>query len=528
MKLSLAIIFLAIGTHLFAQVDPPANWYNLDYAQNRVQGASVELAYELLKGRESDTVIVAVIDSGVDIAHEDLQGKIWQNRDEIAGNGIDDDNNSYVDDVNGWNFIGGKDGSQVEFDTYEITREYAKLKAKYDMISYVEEEQEAEFDSWKEIKRMYKNRSKKAMQEFAFYRDVRNSTADYMTTLKDYLKVDELNSDTLDAIMVDNPEVMRAKNALTNIARLLGDQTDFESLLTELSAATHHFEVQVKYGYNTEYNTREIVGDNWEDAYEVGYGNNIVNGPAADHGTHVAGIIAANRSNELGTRGVAEKVVIMPIRAVPNGDERDKDVAAAIRYAVDNGARVINMSFGKSFENRREVVDESIKYAAQNGVLMISSAGNSNKDSDIHTTYPSPVDSAGVKAKNWISIGAIGWKADENFVASFSNYGRTTIDLFSPGVKIKSTYPDNQYVDNDGTSMASPVVSGVAALILSHFPELSGEEVRQLLLDSVTTFPELEVKIPGKEEMALFADLSITGGVINAAKAVELALERMK
>lgn len=512
----------------FSQEAPPANWYNLDFEKDGIHGASVERAYELLKGRTSETVIVAIIDSGIDIYHEDLVGKIWVNKKEVAGNGIDDDENGYVDDVNGWNFIGGPDSTFVEYDTYEITRQYAQLKEKYEFTSYVPEEEEKEFDQWKYIDKEYRKRSEKAMREYIFYRDLRDNTAKYMALVKKHLGIDSLHSDLLQNVMVDDPEVMRGKTALENIARLLGGEADFESLIIELDGAVHHFEVQVKYGYNVDYNTRDIVKDDWENDDEIGYGNNLVYGPHSEHGTHVAGIVAANRTNELGIKGVAENVLIMPIRTVPNGDERDKDVAAAIRYAVDNGAKVVNMSFGKYFENRREVVDAAVRYAEENDVLLVCSAGNSNKDTDIHTTFPNPQNEEGSKVSNWLMIGAHSHTGDENLPATFSNYGKKSVDVFAPGVAIYSTYPEDEYANNDGTSMAAPVTSGIAAILRGYFPQLRASEIRDIIFDSTRKFERLQVNTPGDKGKVDFSELSASGGIVNAAAAVELAIERFK
>jgi cell wall-associated protease len=520
------IAFMLFPTSILAQETPPRDWQHLDAEKDSIHGVSVYEAYKLLEGKKARTVTVAVIDSGVDIEHEDLQGSIWVNEDEVAGNGIDDDGNGYTDDVYGWNFLGGADGTNIEFDTYEITRQYAKLREKYGDSPFIEEGQEEEFDFWKEIERKYRNRSEKAMKEYAIYRDIRDNVEAGMNTLKAHFEVDTLDLNEIIAIKQAPDSVRRARAALLNVSRMLGGEDDFESLLVELDGAVYHFEVQVKYGYNTEYNPREVIGDNWDNPYEVGYGNNDVEGPFADHGTHVSGIIAAKRNNNLGIDGIAPNVKIMSIRTVPNGDERDKDVAAAIRYAVDNGARVINMSFGKSFENRREVVDSAVDYAVRKNVLMVFGAGNSSKDLDVEDTFPTPERADGSRVEQWISVGAVNWTADENFPADFSNYGQYSVDMFAPGVRVTSAIPDNKYEPMDGTSMAAPVVTGVAALIMSYFPELSAKEVQDILMNSVTKYPNLKVIKPGSEETVPFSQLSISGGVVNAKKAVMLAMER--
>lgn len=503
----------------------PEDWYMRNPETDTLVGIALNEAHELLKDRKSNKVIVAVIDSGLDIGHEDLQGKIWTNEGEVPENGIDDDKNGYIDDINGWNFIGGSEGAQVEFDTYELTRQYVALKSQYEFQTVAPEGKEDEYEFWKTIQKEFKDAYSQAMREFIFYRDIRNSTADYMDVVKQHLKVDSLHSDMVRSLETKDPLILRAKNALENIANLVGGDAEFESLLDELNGATEHFEVQMKYGYNENYNPREIIQDNWSDEWEVGYGNNLVYGPHAEHGTHVSGTIASIRGNGLGIDGILDNVVIMPLRTVPNGDERDKDVAAAIMYAVDNGAQVINMSFGKYFKNRKHVVDSALRYAESRDVLLVTGAGNDSKDIDENINYPSRILDSGDIVKNWITVGATEWSADEGFLADFSNYGKESVDIFAPGVSIYSTYPESKYEWNQGTSMASPIVAGVAALVRSYFPGLSAVQVKEILLETTTTFDNLNVKYPAGEKTGKMEELSVSGGVVNAKKAVERARE---
>ncbi|MFP4090751.1 MAG: S8 family serine peptidase, partial [Cyclobacteriaceae bacterium] len=358
----------------------PENWFNLSPEKYFVQGVSTDQAYELLKGKKSEKVIVAVIDSGVDIEHEDLQGKIWINEDEIPGNGKDDDNNGYVDDVNGWNFIGGADGSHVDKDTYEITREYARLKDKYQDVS-LEDIPKKERAYYEEIMNELEKRRAEMEQQ---YNDFSFFAENYLRSaklLEAYLDVEEVTADMLSEIETEDQVVLASKSIMEYALSL-----DFSrEMLEEYS---EYYDNALNYGYNPEFDPRHIVGDNYEDVNERGYGNNDVKGPDASHGTHVAGIIAANRSNDLGMEGIADNVVIMPIRAVPDGDERDKDIANAIYYAVDNGAKVINMSFGKSYSPYKEAVDKAVKYAESKGVLLVHAAGNDAKNIDEKESFP--------------------------------------------------------------------------------------------------------------------------------------------
>jgi subtilisin family serine protease len=271
-----------------------------------------------------------------------------------------------------------------------------------------------------------------------------------------------------------------------------------------------------------------VVGDDPNNMEEKYYGNNHVKGPDALHGSHVAGIIAAARNNSLGINGIADNVKIMVVRAVPNGDERDKDVANAIRYAVDNGAKVINMSFGKYYSPEKKMVDEAVKYAMSKDVLLVHAAGNESKNKDVEQSFPSRDLIDGSVAGNWLEVGANGYKKGKNLLGNFSNYGKTKVDLFAPGVDIYSTVQDNKYLNESGTSMASPAAAGVAAMIRSYYPELKANEVREVLMKSVVVYKK-KVKVPGKKkEKAKISELCISGGLINANNAVKELMNNKK
>lgn len=504
----------------------PDDWFLLDPETDFFQGVGAERVYNtLLKGKPARTIIVAVIDSGVDIFHEDLKDVIWVNTKEIPNNGIDDDKNGYVDDVYGWNFIGGKNGN-VNEDTYELTREFVRLKPRFENIDEkkVGKKQQAEYAYWKDIKAKFEKRAKEATNQYNLYNSFYQNISFANDTLKKILKVDRLTAEMVDTIKPTTPVKAFAKNAMNVLYKNAGPDADAESFLEELHEVAHYYEVQALYGYNENFDSREIVGDDYSNPYERAYGNNDVKGPDAEHGTHVAGIIAANRNNNLGIKGIADNVKIMSVRAVPNGDERDKDVANAIYYAVDNGAHIINMSFGKSYSPQKEVVDKAVRYAESKGVLLVHAAGNDAKNSDEDINYPSRFYKDGKECKTWVEIGASAWGVDNSFVGSFSNYGKKTVDLFSPGVRIYSTIPEGQYKHNDGTSMASPATAGVAAILMAYFPDLSAVQVREILRQSTRKFDNLKVAKPGSGQEVLFKDLSITGGLVNAYEAVKLAM----
>jgi cell wall-associated protease len=543
--LSLLCILHVQSASGFLQPDttkaPPKDWFLRDPETDSMQGVSAEKTYTtLLQNKPSRTVLVAVIDSGVDIEHEDLKDVIWTNEDEIPNNNIDDDKNGYVDDIHGWNFIGGKNGN-VNEDTYEVTREYARLKPKYENIDEkkISKKNKAEYEYWKKVKAKYDNDSKfnkdqydQYLNQYKMYINAYR-TIDYCDSVLEKTTGTPVLKSSLASIEAKNDTVNFAKQTLMKIMESIeGDLAvkdflkELDGYLDQLEEGVEHFRVAVEYGYNTEFNSRIVVGDDLSNPYEKGYGNNDVEGPDARHGTHVAGIIAANRKNSVGIKGIADNVKIMSVRAVPNGDERDKDVANAIIYAADNGANIINMSFGKSFSPQKEVVDKAVKYAEAKGVLLIHAAGNDGDNLDEKLNYPNKNYKEGGQAKNWLEIGASAYGADEEFVGSFSNYGKKSVDLFAPGVQIYSTTPEDTYENLQGTSMACPATSGVAAILMAYFPDLKATQVKEILRMSTRKFDNLKVVKPGtKEEEVEFDELSSTGGIVNAYEAVKMAME---
>ena len=527
LQVSYIIVLLIVSIQALAQgqsIEPSKDWFLRDPEQDQLQGVSVTKVYQTLAGQPSRTVIVAVVDSGVDIEHEDLKSIIWINEDEIPGNKIDDDKNGYIDDVNGWNFIGGATGN-VNEDTYELTREYVRLKKKFENTKdgKVPKKQKAEYEQYQKIKDKFEKLKAKNEQQYGLYKNLQDNVMLSVDTLKVILKTDSLTQESLQQFTTTDPSLLFAKGFLLNMFKNIGPEESIDDLLAQLQEAVDYFGVIVNYGYNENFDSRLIIGDNYSNSYEKNYGNNDVKGPDPEHGTHVAGIIAADRKNEIGINGIADNVRIMSVRAVPNGDERDKDVANAIIYAVDNGAKIINMSFGKSFSPEKTVVDKAVKYAEQKGVLLIHAAGNDGEDIDEKKNFPSRYYTDGKEAKNWLEIGASAWRSNQEFVGSFSNYGKKSVDFFAPGVEIYSTTPGNTYKNQSGTSMASPTTAGVAALLMSYFPELSYLEVKDILKKSTRKFDNLEVVTPGGSTNVKFSELSNTGGLVNAYEAVKMA-----
>jgi len=530
----LCLLFIfSVQNSLFAQVENasvPLDWFLRDPQQDSVQGLSVEKAYStLLKDQPAREIIVAIVDSGIDIDHEDLKDIIWTNPGEIAGNGLDDDKNGYIDDVHGWNFIGGKNGN-VDADTYELTRQYISLNKKFEKVesNKVSKKQKVEYDQYLKIKEKYQRLKDKNEQQYKFYLGIYKNMKQSIDTLKALTKVDKLTAEDVKKFETSDPSLLFAKGFLMQLYKNAGEEADLNDYLKELKEGVDYFGVIVNYGYNIDFDSRKIVGDNYSNVYEKNYGNNDVKGPDATHGTHVAGIIAANRKNNIGIKGIADHVKIMVVRAVPNGDERDKDVANAIIYAVNNGAKIINMSFGKKFSPEKEAVDRAVKHAEQKGVLLVHAAGNDGDNSDVEKNFPTRFFLNGKEAKNWVEVGASAWGMGEDFVADFSNYGKKEVSFFAPGVQIYSTTPNNTYKNESGTSMASPSTAGVAAILMSYFPELTATQVKDVLIGSARKFDHLKVKEPGGKREVEFSELSLSGGLINAYEAVKMAQEIRK
>jgi subtilisin family serine protease len=510
-------------------LEPPEDWHQLDEQQTQFRGISSELAYNTLLNKKSPKkeIIVAVIDGGVDINHEDLKNVIWTNENEIANNNRDDDQNGYIDDIHGWNFIGGADGKNVDHDTFELTRIYRRLHKKFSNIvdtTQLNSQEMEGYSRYKEISSEYEKKVRMLLTQYQNIESLEQSVAQAKAILTQHFGDSTYTYEEVQNLQPTDRQLNFAKNVMSYVM-----ENDIDSTL--IADQKKQIYNRAKYGYNPDFHTRQIVGDNYEDKTERIYGNNDVTGPDPFHGTHVSGIIAAERSNGIGIKGIATNTKIMAIRTVPDGDERDKDVANAIRYAVDNGADIINMSFGKGYSPDKKVVDAAIKYADEHGVLMVHGAGNEAQNTDITPDFPTDrygKNLEGETASLWINVGANTWKPNEDFVANFSNYGDQTVDLFAPGVDIYSTVPGNEYKREDGTSMASPVVAGTAALIMAYYPNLTPEQVKKIILQSTIKYPQLRVIVPNEgdpnnKETKPFSELSASDGEVNVYKALEAA-----
>lgn len=494
------------------------NWQLRDLQTDGIAGVGSERALkEVLAGRTPGrTVIVAVIDGGVDTAHVDLRPVLWRNEKEQPG-ARDTDGNGYAGDIRGWNFIGGANGQNVHHDTFELTRLYAVCSKERGNGGALSAARVAECDRLAE---KYNEKRTEITQTLAQIENIGRALDGAVNVLRPLIN-GEITAEKVQALQPATPQATQAKQLFMQLAA-----NDISPAI--IAEAREAYGSQAKYALDTLFDPRGIVGDDYTNGTQRGYGNSDIAGPDAKHGSHVAGIIAAVRGNNVGLDGVTDGVRIMGVRAVPDGDERDKDVANAIRYAADNGANIINMSFGKGYSPSKQLVDDAVRYAESKGVLLVHAAGNDGEDIDVTPNFPNALLGAGERAKLWIEVGASSWKGGNEVAAPFSNYGQTRVDLFAPGVDIFSSTPGDKFERQSGTSMAAPVVSGVAALLMAYYPELSAADVREILLATVTKLPNLQVVPPGGTPNARvpFGSLSVTGGIVNAYEAVKMAEAR--
>jgi subtilisin family serine protease len=534
LKKSIAVLALCLPVLLLsAQTKAPENWFTLDAAKDNVQGTGADEALRRLKekGKKGQTVIVAVLDSGVEVDHEDLKDVMWVNPGEIPNNGKDDDNNGYVDDIHGWNFLAGP-GGNVNHETLELTREYARLSKRFKGTDpkNLYGDAKKEYAYYEQIKKAFEEQRAEAQSGLDNATKQIKPIEDAFDMVEKATGKKDISAEELGKVDAGTNEELKKSIGIMQavMAQGIATRADLEDAKKQMG---EYFYNQINYNLNPDYNPRTMVGDNPDDLTNRNYGTNEYEGPDAFHGTHVAGIIAAKRDNDKGVRGVADNVRIMTVRCVPDGDERDKDVANAIYYAVDNGASIINMSFGKGYSPQKWYVDQAMRYAAEHDVLLVHAAGNDSENNDTDPNFPNDMLEKPVKkglfkkeksVNTWMEIGALSWKSGEKRVAGFSNYGKKNVDLFSPGVAIYSTVPDGGYGNAQGTSMAAPAAAGVAAIIRSYYPELSAVQVKSIMEKSVLK-QEGEVYKPGTTEKVAFTELCVSGGVVSAKNAVEMA-----
>jgi cell wall-associated protease len=513
---------LFFGTHALAQQlppvqpDPPKNWYALDLKKDGYFGVSLAETYEFLKGKQSKPVVVAIIDSGVDTLQQDLQGILWINPKKTARG-----------DVHGWNFLGGP-GRKCDFnETEEEIRQYFKLKDKYAGLTQTTAPDKNEYTFWLKVKTRYDSTLTKAKAELPQLTPIFNALVQTSGLIRAELKLKNDQTFT----RTDVERMVTKNDTMTQVKDLW-----LVAFSQDVSTSTNVKVIKEMNEYITKLNNdispdlesrKRTVGDNPDILNDKPYGNNVLKYEDASHGTEVAGLVGAKRGNGYGIDGVADNVKLMIIKAVPVGDEYDKDEANAIRYAVDNGAKVINMSFGKKISPHKAWVDAAFKYAAAHDVLLVQASGNENQDMDEKPEYPNDMfaDGSATDADNVINVGASGMKPDTNLATDFSNFGKKNVDVFAPGVKITSIDMDAETITDDGTSFSAPIVSGIAALIRGYYPDLSAKQVKQAIMQSATPLTGTKVYKPGTQELVDFTSLSKTGGIVNARKALEIASE---
>lgn len=482
------------------------NWSHLDLVKDTIPGMSVDKAYEFLKGKKGKTVVVGVIDSGIDTEHEDLKNVLWTNKKEVPNNGIDDDKNGFIDDIHGWNFLGDIADENLEF--VRILRD--KSLADAATVAKAQKEFDAEYQQ--------------TMANKTRYEQIYQTLVDADAAVAKHLGKEVYSKEDVNAITTEDEALLQSVGV---IKQMMGYGSSIADVKEQIKGGIDHFAGSLNSHLNMTKDFRSVLGDNPNDISDNVYGNNVMWGPDKDealHGTHVAGIIAAERNNGKGMNGIAHNVEIMNVRAVPNGDEYDKDIALAFRYAVDNGAKVINTSFGKSYATHSKWVYDAIKYAADHDVLIVNAAGNDGTDLDTKNIYPNDqFDNGAEISNNFLTVGALNYKYGSQLVANFSNYGKINVDVFAPGVKIYATVPHNKYKHLQGTSMASPNVAGVAALIRSYYPKLKAAQVKQILMSSGLPIKTKVIMSGDSDNKKTLGEVCTSGKIVNAYNALIMA-----
>ena len=506
--------------------DQLKNWSAADLETDTIPGMSVDKAYaEIIKNNKPSPVIVAVIDSGVDIDHEDLKNVIWTNPKEIPGNGKDDDKNGYIDDIHGWNFLGDAVAENMEY-----VRIYNRFRSKYEnkAESSISASDKAEYQLYKRAKAEFDKEIAETKSSIQQYTQIKQTIEQAHASATEALGTPDYTKEEIADWKPQAQELQQAKNIISQIQYNVDE--NIPKALEQLDEALDYYNERLDVHFKLDLNGREVVGDDPYDITDTDYGNNEVTGPDPKkedlkHGTHVAGIIAAQRNNGIGIDGVANNAQIMVLRTVPDGDEYDKDVALAIRYAVDNGAKVINTSFGKYFSQNPEWVMDALEYAAKKDVLIVNAAGNESLDLDTNMVYPNDQEPGSPQeiSDSFLVVGSLNYEYGADLVSTFSNYGKTNVDVFAPGTKIWSTVPNNEYEFLQGTSMASPAVAGVATLIRGYYPKLSAAQVKEIIMDSGLSTKSTVIIGGDVNKKSAFGELSTSGKMVNLYNALILA-----
>lgn len=511
------VYILIIPNLLFSQTY--TDWYHLDPVEDSVLGISSQKAYEFLKDKPSETVIVAVIDNGAEITHKDLADNIWINKDEIPDNGIDDDKNGYIDDIHGWNFLGNSEGENMKNETLVVTRYFKLLNDRFagKTKKEIARKDKEDYKFYLLIKQRYEKELSEQEKMKNTYELLLENYNEAKEILSNYFESSDYSLKNVENIETEDKELLWAIKIYTWANSNYYTKGNLEKSLKDVNT-------KLESRLNPDYNIRkEIVGDDPTDINDSIYGNNNVAAKGPYHGTSVAGVIGA-MNNDFGIDGIAKNVKLMILRVVPNGDERDKDVALAIKYAVRNGADIINCSFAKDFMMHPEFIYNAMKEAENKDVLIIHAAGNESRNIDKEPAYPNGFYDKRTKAKNWMNIGATNSADTETLISYFSNYGKKSVDVFAPGSRIRTTVLNNQYEYTSGTSIASPIVAGVAAVIKSYYPHLTSLQIRQIIIESAYIPTTKKVYVPTAGAMKRkMKRVSVAGGIVNLYNAVQLA-----
>jgi cell wall-associated protease len=498
------------------QPDPPKNWFALDLKADGYFGISLNQAYQFLQGKKSKPVLVAIIDSGCDTLQRDLQGVLWVNPKK---------DKNYPGDMHGWNFLGGP-GRKCDFnETEEEVRQYYKLKDKYLSLTEATAADKKEYAFWMRVKTQYDSTITMAKTELAQLSPVMTALVETSGYVRHLLNLK--NDQTFTRVDIEHlPEKNDTLAQVKNLWMLAFSQDVSTSTNVKVIKEMNEYLTKLNNDMSPDLEARKrIVGDDPDSLHDKFYGSNVLKFDDASHGTEVAGLVGAKRGNGYGIDGVADNVKLMIIKAVPVGDEYDKDEANAIHFAVDHGAKIINMSFGKKISPHKAWVDEAFRYAAAHDVLLVQAAGNDNQDMDVKPEFPNDTfeDRSADDADNVLNVGASGLKQDTSLATDFSNFGKKNVDVFAPGVKVTSIDMDAETITDDGTSFSSPIVTGIAALILEYYPDLSAKQIKQAIMESATPLTGTLVYKPGTHNLVDFTTLSKTGGIANAYLALQIA-----
>ena len=526
------------------------DWYNCSFDKDGVYGAEVNKAYDFLKGKKiKKRPVVALIGSGMDIEHEDLKQAIWVNPKEKA-DGKDNDKNGLVDDINGWNFLGGKDGQVMEATMREGDREFLRLKDKYADYIFDGKNYNKVIDG-----KLTKVADPENIEEYNYYRNqvlpespMAGTYSGWQLTyvLKAYAdKFDQMMKERFpgkelteaDFSICYDPKAPR--DSLSEVSFMMCAmgfgvyKTDkWETVYAGIKSGAQIEQAKAEYerkvGQFGADGRKDIIGDNYLDINDNKYGNNVLLTADAAIGTMEAGISVAKRENGLGGNGIMDQAEIMTLRVAANGEPYLKDIALAIRYAVDHQADIIMLPVQNTLypEDQKKWISEALEYAESKGVFCVTPAWEGAQDLAVETYYPNRWMTGKKELTNLMVV----CSSDKNGNPSMnSNYGAKEVDLYAPGMEIYSTYTGDTYQSGTGLGLAAATTVGVAALIKAYYPHLTGTQIRNILLETVTSRKDAEVEkgivVDGKptQDLFLFGDLCLSGGIINAYQAVVAA-----